>query len=170
MVIIVCMKSYNVPLFTGHIRLGHLELEARSGLTSPTHLYIDAANIIMHYQSYITAESITMQVNDLSLEGESVLDVSGRGPEAGIGLGAGVDVLGMMLGAGHGGFGGGANLVNYTQGKYIYLLLFWAQLFTHFPFLKGRGIYIDFILCEQRIILNIYNQDDYFKCASVLFV
>ena len=89
-----------------------------------------------------------MQVNDLSLEGESMLDVSGRGPEAGIGLGAGVDALGMMLGAGHGGFGGGSNLVNYTQGKYINC--YSGCRYSHIFVLTRGGGSIDCILCRAK--------------------
>ena len=104
-------------MFEGRLSFGQLELEAGSSLTSPTSLRLEASNIIMYYISQITAESIHLVVNDLMVEGDARIEVSGRGPSAGMGTGAGTEISGVALGASHGGFGGGADIFNYTESK-----------------------------------------------------
>lgn len=73
---------------------------------------------MMRYASKMVAESVELDVGDMHVEGAAKLDVSGRGPVAGQGLGAGIlNPSNYGLGGGHGGYGGGADTNSYDYGE-----------------------------------------------------
>ena len=102
----------------GVIRLGVLKLEAQSLLTYPNHMQLDVNDILLRYQSKISAQSVNIRATNVHIEGEAVIDTIGRGPgaESGEGGGARLESSSVGIGGGHGGFGGGADLQNYTSG------------------------------------------------------
>ena len=96
--------------------LSDVSLEANSRLTHPEQLHLVASSILMRYASHLEAREITLEVRYLHMEGEAMLETSGRGPVTTDYVGA-VDPSGHGLGGGHGGFGGGSDLINFTMGQ-----------------------------------------------------
>ena len=103
----------------GVLKLGVLRLEAQSVMTYPYHMQLDVNYIMMRYKSRISAESVNIQATNVHIEGEAVIDTRGRGPvaETGEGTGTRLDGSSVGTGGGHGGYGGGADMLNYTSGK-----------------------------------------------------
>ncbi|XP_072025321.1 uncharacterized protein [Amphiura filiformis] len=106
--------SYIEEPTPGKIRLGVLNLEAKSLLTYPNHMHLIISDINMRYKSSIVAESVKIQASNIHIEGEAVIQTTARGPTEGDSPGGSVGDRGT--GAGHGGFGGCADLLNYTTG------------------------------------------------------
>ena len=96
--------------------LSDISLEANSRLTHPEQVYLVASSVLMRHASHLEAREITLEVGYLHMEGETMLDTSGRGPVTTDYLTA-VDPSGHGLGGGHGGFGGGSDLINFTMGQ-----------------------------------------------------
>ena len=69
----------------GTMTWSHLSLQDSSTYNYNTDLVLTASFIMMRYDSRILAESIDIVVADFHVEGDSHLDVSGRGPTAGQG-------------------------------------------------------------------------------------
>ena len=100
----------------GEMVLSDVTLEANSRLTHPQHLHLVTSSVLMRHGSRLEARDITLEVTHLHMEGEAALDTSGRGPVATDPTTA-VDPSGHGLGGGHGGFGGGSDVVNFTKGQ-----------------------------------------------------
>lgn len=74
----------------------------------------------MRYASVIEAETVHVKSSFIFVEGDAVIDTSGRGPDSGSGdqPGGVIDgTPGTGTGAGHGGFGGGTDVLGFTTGK-----------------------------------------------------
>ena len=93
-------------------------MQAGSLINHAYHFNLMASDIMMRYDSEITANQITLQVGSIHQEGEAKLDVSGRGGTAETGNGGTVTEgeIEVGIGAGHGGYGGGADLVDLNSG------------------------------------------------------
>ena len=120
------MQIICVPFTTtGVLKLGVLKLEAQSILTYPNHMQLDVNDIVLRYKSSISAQSVNIQATNVHIEGEAVIDTMGRGPGAETGDGGGFRLEGSLVGTGggHGGYGGGADLLNYTSGTARCILL-----------------------------------------------
>ena len=90
-------------------------MQANALINHEGHFNLMAADIMMRFSSEITANQITIETGSIHQEGEATLDVSLRGNNAGDGTGS-VASDGAGIGAGHGGYGGGADVDNYTSG------------------------------------------------------
>ncbi len=97
-----------------------LHLEAESHLTYPNHMELDINDINMRYKSSIVAESVKIKASNIHIEGEAVIQTSARGPGGGEGDSPGGSVGNRGTGAGHGGFGGCNELLDYTTGIVLY--------------------------------------------------
>lgn len=64
----------------------------------------------------IQGDTIKLTAQSVHMEGEARLDTGGRGLIWTSVGNAGLDATGAGLGGGHGGYGGGADIMNYTQG------------------------------------------------------
>ena len=100
--------------------LSDVSLEANSRLTHPQQLHIVASSLHMRHATLLESREITLEVGYLHMEGEALLNTSGCGPVAFDRKNA-VDPNGYGLGGGHGGFGGGSDLINFTMGQYCQL-------------------------------------------------
>ena len=100
----------------GTLGLGVLSMQAQAEMIHTKEIKLEASDIMMRYRSLIQADSINISAGTLHMEGEASLDTVGRGKPQTI-INPGVDPAGNGLGAGHGGFGGGADLANYTSGN-----------------------------------------------------
>ena len=96
--------------------LSDVSLEANSLLTHPQHLHLVASSVLMRHASRLLGRNITLEVAHLHMEGEAILNTTGRGPVATDHMAA-VDPNGYGLGGGHGGFGGGSDTVNLMNGQ-----------------------------------------------------
>ena len=79
-------------------------------------MQLDINDITMRYKSRIEAESVMIRASNVHIEGEAEIQTSGRGPGPEEGDSPGGRVDGVGTGAGHGGFGGGADLLDYAIG------------------------------------------------------
>lgn len=99
-------------------------MQAGSKINHEDHFNLMVSDIMMRYDSEITANQITVQAGSIHQEGEAKLDVSGRGGSAGTGDGGTVTEgeYEVGIGAGHGGYGGGADIVDLNSGVYTTVL------------------------------------------------
>ena len=92
-------------------------MQAHSKFIHEKYLRLTVSNVMMRYSSQIKAVTINLEIGDVHVEGEATIDCSGRNLEASGGLGRGeVTSVGHGVGGGHGGYGGGADIVNYGSG------------------------------------------------------
>lgn len=106
--------------FLGTLKLDLLELRANSHLTYPTNLNFELGELLMRYASVLEAEKIHLKSTFVYVEGDASINTAGRGPGAGLGKAPGVITSTSSYigsGAGHGGYGGGADVVNFSNGK-----------------------------------------------------
>ncbi|KAK3576663.1 hypothetical protein CHS0354_004948 [Potamilus streckersoni] len=107
----------HVILDNGTLVLSKLSLQANAKLNYQVGRFqLDVSEVMMRHGSKISADILSMSVSTLHLAGEATLDVSARGG-TGRTENQGYTLNNIGTGAGHGGYGGGANLHNYTQGK-----------------------------------------------------
>lgn len=111
-------------LFLGTLGLGVLSMQANAEIVHTKEIKLETSDIMMRYSSLIRADSINISSGTLHMEGEARLDTTARGNTQSV-INPGVDPAGNGLGAGHGGFGGGADLINYTSGN----ILHWKVIF-----------------------------------------
>lgn len=74
----------------------------------------------MRYSSSVKAETVHLKSTFAYIEGDAEINTSGRGPLAGRGQSPGVVIEGISAtgtGAGHGGYGGGADRLNFANGE-----------------------------------------------------
>ena len=116
----VTLLTYTLLSAPGSLGLGQLSIQAGSKINHKDHFNLMASDIMMRYDSEITANQITIQAGSIHQEGEAMLDVSGRGGTEGTGDGGTVleREIEVGIGAGHGGYGGGADLVDLNSGLY----------------------------------------------------
>ncbi|PIK55149.1 hypothetical protein BSL78_07879 [Apostichopus japonicus] len=103
----------------GTLKLDLLELRANSHLTYPTNLNFELGELLMRYASVLEAEKIHLKSTFVYIEGDASINTAGRGPGAGLGKAPGVITSTSSYigsGAGHGGYGGGADVVNFSNG------------------------------------------------------
>lgn len=100
---------------SGQLGIGQLSMQAESLINHEDHFNLMAADIMMRFSSEITANQITIETGSIHQEGEANLYVTARGSGISDGEGS-VAVDGGGIGAGHGGYGGGADVDNYTSG------------------------------------------------------
>ena len=94
-------------------------MQAHAEIVHDRDMRLEIADVMMRYQSMIQGDTITLGAGSVHMEGEARLDTSGRGEDwSSVGDGT-VDPAGYGIGAGHGGYGGGSDLLNYTHGKHI---------------------------------------------------
>lgn len=93
-------------------------MQANAEIIHTKEIKLETSDIMMRYSSLIQADSINISSGTLHMEGEARLDTTARGDTQSV-VNPGVDPAGNGLGAGHGGFGGGADLVNYTSGNIL---------------------------------------------------
>lgn len=91
-------------------------MQANAEIVHTKEIKLEMSDIMMRYSSLIRADSINISSGTLHMEGEARLDTTARGNTQSV-INPGVDPAGNGLGAGHGGFGGGADLINYTSGN-----------------------------------------------------
>ena len=95
-------------------------MQAGAKINHEDHFNLMASDIVMRFDSEITANQITIEAGSIHQEGEATLDVSSRGGSAEAGDGGTIDeeehIVG--IGAGHGGYGGGADLIDLVSGLY----------------------------------------------------
>lgn len=115
-------KSYVEKPLDGKLSFGVFGMEAASQLQYTKHMELDIDTIYMRQRAVISADTIVMTMRDAHLEGSSNITTSGRGPEAGKGLGVGSYVNSIGSGAGHGGQGGPATTTSggIGYGSYVY--------------------------------------------------
>lgn len=99
-------------------------MQANAEIVHTKEIKLEMSDIMMRYSSLIRADSINISSGTLHMEGEARLDTTARGNTQSV-INPGVDPAGNGLGAGHGGFGGGADLINYTSGN----ILHWKVIF-----------------------------------------
>ena len=93
-------------------------MQAYAQVTHQKNLILTASNIMMRYKSQISAATVSLNVGDIHLEGESAINCNGRGPQQTSGSGDGSLTSELYgSGAGHGGYGGGADDKNFTAGR-----------------------------------------------------
>lgn len=105
--------------FLGTLKLDLLELRANSHLTYPTNLNFELGELLMRYASVLEAEKFHLKSTFVYIEGDASINTAGRGPGAGLGKAPGVITSTSSYigsGAGHGGYGGGADVVNFSNG------------------------------------------------------
>lgn len=102
----------------GTLGLGILSMQANAEIIHTKEIKLETSDIMMRYSSLIQADSINISSGTLHMEGEARLDTTARGNTQSV-VNPGVDPAGNGLGAGHGGFGGGADLINYTSGNIL---------------------------------------------------
>ena len=98
----------------GSLGVGQLSLQATSFINHEDHFSLMASDIMMRYASKISANKITIDAGSVHQEGEATLLVTARGREESKGMGD-ITADGSGLGAGHGGYGGGADKLNHTK-------------------------------------------------------
>ena len=101
---------------TGSLCIGQLSLQAKALINHEEHFNLISSDIMMRFSSSITANQITIETGSIHQEGEATLDVSTRGNSSTAGIGS-VASDGAGIGAGHGGYGGGADAENFTSGQ-----------------------------------------------------
>ena len=94
-------------------------MQAKALINHEEHFNLISADIMMRFSSSITANQITIETGSIHQEGEATLDVSTRGNSSTAGVGS-VASDGAGIGAGHGGYGGGADAENFTSGQLNY--------------------------------------------------
>ena len=99
-------------------------MQAESLINHESHFNLMASDIMMRYASQITADQITIETGSIHQEGEATLDVTGRGEDSTAGQG-GIADDGAGIGAGHGGYGGGSDMMNLTSGES------WEQMISY---------------------------------------
>lgn len=77
---------------------------------------LEILDIMMRYSLLIQVDSINISSGIFYMEGEVRLDIIVRGDIQFV-VNSGVDLVGNGLGAGYGGFGGGADFINYISGN-----------------------------------------------------
>ena len=92
-----------------------LTLEASSTVNHRTNLRLHADQLLMHFDSLLSADLIDLVVSMATVEGGARLDASGRGYANNTGQGAGNRTVGS--GGHHGGYGGGLTDLHYANGK-----------------------------------------------------
>ena len=110
---------------TGTLSFTQLTLQAEAEISHTHHLHLLTANVILHYNTLIEADNITLETGSLHLEGSARLDTSGRGANISNSWGpGGLDNKLYGTGGGHGGFGGSS--LHNDSGKsivYFYAIL-----------------------------------------------
>lgn len=89
-------------------------MEAKAEIIHETVLDLEVSDLMMRYDSHITADNITIAAGKLHMEGEAKLNTTGRSvvwasPGDGV-----VDSSGAGVGGSHGGYGGGHVQTNYS--------------------------------------------------------
>ena len=101
---------------TGSLCIGQLSLQANTLINHENHFNLTSSDIMMRFSSSIIANQITIETGSIHQEGEATLDVSTRGNSNTRGVGS-VGSDGGGIGAGHGGYGGGAYTKNFNSGQ-----------------------------------------------------
>lgn len=97
-----------------------LELRARSRMTYPTNLKLELGKLEMRHSSEVEAKIVHVKSTFLFVEGGAVINTSGKGPDFEMGHQPGAVTVGSTgTGAGHGGYGGGADVLNFTTGRFL---------------------------------------------------
>lgn len=92
-----------------------LTLEASSTVHHSRNFRLRADQLLMHFDSLVSADVIDLVVSLATVEGGARLDASGRGYANNTGQGAGNRTAGS--GGHHGGYGGGITNLEYANGK-----------------------------------------------------
>ena len=101
---------------SGTMIFSQVSLQASSSLVHPSQLHLVVSDIMMRAMSSFEARNITLAVGSMHMEGRARLDTTGGAPVCGAGVG-GVEGNDTGCGGGHGGYGGGSDVVNYTSGE-----------------------------------------------------
>lgn len=91
-------------------------MQAITEIIHDTVLKLEVSDLMMRYDSHITADNITIIAGTIHMEGEAKLNTSGRSvvwDSPGDGM---VTNGGFGVGGSHGGYGGGNVQSNYTTG------------------------------------------------------
>ena len=115
----ICIRILFTLYITGSLCIGQLSLQAKTLINHEEHFNLISSDIMMRFSSSITANQITIETGSIHQEGEATLDVSARGNSSTPGIGS-IAPDGAGIGAGHGGYGGGADAENFTSGQLNY--------------------------------------------------
>jgi hypothetical protein len=91
-------------------------MQAKAEILHDTVLKLEVSDLMMRYDSHITADNITITAGKIHMEGEAKINTTGRSvvwDAPGDGM---VDGNGYGVGGSHGGYGGGNVQSNFTNG------------------------------------------------------